>query len=190
MGKRTEMEAAAIRLYAEGKEIPQISDEIGVSENSLRMWKRRAGPEWDEARVACRKGYVASMETVGARILRARQISDQLTGDAKTQGKLGLSLNAALQTMLYDLMDQMQTVDLEDIETRAATVDQMKSLALILQRTEQAANLNLKREAEIRKLALEEAAKKVETNLRKSRGASDELIEQIRADILGVEVPA
>jgi uncharacterized protein YjcR len=153
------MEQAAIRLYAEGFEIPRISEELGVSENSLREWKRRAGTEWDEARAAFRKGVVGSMESVGARVSRAREISDRLTGDAKAQGKLGLGLNQALQTMLYDIFERVQT-DCVDPETMSATIDQMKGLALILQRTEQAANLNQKREAEIRKQALEQAAKK------------------------------
>lgn len=189
MGKRAEKEQAAIRLYAEGKEIPQISAEICVSENSLREWKRRAGPEWDEARAACRKGYVASMETVGSRLARAREISATLTGDAKAQGQMGLSLNQALQTVVWDLLGQMQTAGTISAEDFAASIDQVKGLTLSLTRLEQAAALNLKREAEIRKQALEEAAKKVESNLRKSRGASDELIEQIRADILGVELP-
>ena len=39
MGKRAEKEQVAIQLYAEGKEIPQISLELEVSENSLRAWK-------------------------------------------------------------------------------------------------------------------------------------------------------
>lgn len=189
MGKRAELENSAIRLYAEGSEIPAIAIEIGVSENSLRDWKKRAGTEWDEARAVCRKGYVASMETVGSRMARAREISDQLTGDTKTQGKLGLVLNTGLQTMLYDLMDQMQTVDLGDFKTRSATIDQMNSLAQILQRTENAANLNLKRELEIRKderdKALQAAADVMEKTGKK-RGLSTATVQQIRSEILGI----
>ena len=43
MGKRAEKEQAAIELYAGGMEIPQVSAELGVSENSLREWRKRAG---------------------------------------------------------------------------------------------------------------------------------------------------
>lgn len=60
----------------------------------------------------------------------------------------------------------------------------------MLNRAEAAAERNRKTAEEIRKQALEDAAKRVVSGLRKSRGASDELIEKIRADILGVELPA
>lgn len=53
------------------------------------------------------------------------------------------------------------------------------------------ASINVKKYVtEARTKALQEAAAKVEKNLRKTKGASDQLIEQIRADILGVEMPA
>jgi len=161
MGKRSDLEPRAISLYAEGMEIPQISIEVDVSENSLRNWKQRAGTEWDEARAAFRKGQVASFEDVGRRVQRAREITSRMTGDAKSQGTMGQILNESLQAMLYDVMGQMQTSML-DPEAMDASIDRMKALAQILQRAEQAANLNLKREAEIRKQALDEVAKAVD----------------------------
>lgn len=188
MGKRAEQEPAAIRLYAEGMEIPQISKtsrEQGwyVSENTLRKWKDWAGPEWDEARAACRKGFVASMESVGARLMRARELGDALTGDVRTHGRMGLALNQAIQTMIFDLSGQMQTIGIVDPEAMTATIDQLKGLALTLQRTEQAAALNLKREAEIRKQAKEDAAKAVEVEA-KRQGASAATIDSLRAAIM------
>jgi len=52
------------------------------------------------------------------------------------------------------------------------------------------ASINVKKYvAEGRTKALQQAAAAVEKNLRKTKGASDKLIEQIRADILGVEAP-
>ena len=84
-----------------------------------------------------------------------------MTGDAKSQGTMGQILNESLQAMLYDVMGQMQTSML-DPEAMDASIDRMKALAQILQRAEQAANLNLKREAEIRKQALDEVAKAVD----------------------------
>lgn len=190
MGKRSDLEPAAIRLYAEGKEIPQISAELEVSENSLREWKRRAGPEWDEARAACRKGFVASFEEVGARLRRSREITDRISGDIKSQGDMGVIINGALRTMMFDILNQITTTDILDPDTMTATIDQMNRLALMLNRAEAAAERNRQTAAEIRKLVLEQAAKNVESSLRKSKGASDALIEQIRADILGVELPA
>lgn len=52
------------------------------------------------------------------------------------------------------------------------------------------ASINVKKYvSEGRAKALQQAAANVEKSLRKTKGASDKLIEQIRADILGVEVP-
>lgn len=187
MGKRAEMEQAAIRCYAEGMDIPAISDEIGVSENSLRQWKKRAGTEWDDARGACRKGYVASMESVGSRLARAREISETITGDASAQSKVGLSLNQALQTVVWDLIGQMQTAGSISAEDFAASIDQVKGLTLSLARLEQAAGQNLKREIEIRKQALSDAIKVVdEVAAGKKGGLSDEAANEIRRKILGI----
>jgi uncharacterized protein YjcR len=159
MGKRGEKEQRAIELYAGGMEIPALSGELGVSQNSLRAWRRRAGDEWDDARAAYRKGV---LEDVGSRLTRARVAANQLTGNAKDQGNLSLVLNQALQTMLWDVMGQMQTTDILDAEAMTASIDQIKGLALTLQRTEAAANLNIKRVAEIRKQAIVDVADVVE----------------------------
>lgn len=186
MGKRGEKEQTAIQLYAEGKEIPQISKETKVSENSLRNWKKRAGKEWDEARAAFSKGFTASMEGVGARMIRSRQIAAEITGDAGHQGRMGLALNQAIQTMLYDIIGQMQTTGILDAESMTASIDQVKGLALTLQRTEAAANLNLKREAEIRQKALKDAADQVVVSSVKKGGLTDEAANEIRKKILGI----
>jgi len=162
MGKRQDLELDVIRLYADGNEIPAISAELGVSENSLRQWKKRAGTEWDDARRAARKGKLASMEDVGSRIRRSREITDRLTGNAKNQGEMGLLLNQTLQTMVFDVLGQISTTGIVDPETMAATTDQLKGLSLTLARLEKSASDNLKRDAEIRKQALEQAAKKAE----------------------------
>lgn len=159
MGKRSDLEPRAISLYAEGVEIPQISAELAVSENSLRTWKSRAGTEWDEARASFRKGQLASMEDIGRRMQRVRGITDRISVDAKNQGRMGQILNEGLQSMLFEVMGQMPTDSPVDLD---ASLGQMKNFALILQRTEQAANLNLKREAEIRKQALDDVDKAVD----------------------------
>lgn len=185
MGKRSELEPRAISLYAEGMEIPQISAELSVSENSLRAWKSRAGTEWDDARAAFRKGQVASFEDVGRRVQRAREITSRMTGDAKSQGTMGQILNESLQTMLFDVMGQMQTAMLDE-EKMDASIDRMKALAQILQRAEQAANLNLKREAEIRKQALADAADAVE-KAAVQQGMDTEQAAFWRQQVLGVQ---
>lgn len=185
MGKRAEKEQSAIELFAAGKEIPQISIELEVSENSLRSWKKRAGTEWDEARAACRRGMIASMEDVGSRLRRSREIASALGGKAglEGQGQMGQVVNELLRSLLYDLSAQVQTEGLLGGEEMAATIDQLKGLALTMHRLESAANLNLKREAEIRKQALADAADKVEETAQQA-GVSAETIQKIRSDVL------
>lgn len=186
MGKRGEQEDRAIALYAEGKEIPEISQLLGVSETSLRKWKKHAGAEWAEARAAVRKSYIGSFEEVGARLRRSREISDRLTGDLLHQGNMGIVINETLRSMMFDILNQVSTADI-DPEMMGATIKQINQLTLTLQRAEAAANLNLKREAEIRKQTLESAVKVVEeVAARKKSGLSDEAANEIRKKILGI----
>jgi hypothetical protein len=185
MGKRSEQEPEAIRRYAEGMEIPRIADELGVSENSLRLWKKRAGGEWDEARAAFHKGRMASMEDVGRRVARVQEITGRINGDAASQGKMGQILNQGLQTMLYDVMGQMQTVDILDSDALDASITQLRGLATTLQRLEQSASFNLKREQEIRQKALLDAAALVTTSVKKG-GLTDAAANEIRMKILGI----
>lgn len=169
MGKRQELEMAAIRLYADGNEIPAIAVTLDVSENSLRDWKRRAGPEWDDARRAARSAQLADMEDVGARIRRSREIAAQITGSAKDQSAVGMVLNQTVQTMLYDLMSQIDTaaIDPEQLGTMSKLI---ANLTLALGRTEQAAARNQKTAAEIRKQLLEEVTKKVDADTKATGG--------------------
>ena len=185
MGKRAELEQQAIEQYAGGSEIPQISKELGVSENSLRTWKKRAGDEWDEARAVCRKGMLASMEDVGSRLRRSREIAAALGGQAglQSQGQMGQVVNELLRSLLFDLTAKVQTAGILDGEEMAATIDQLKGLALTMHRLEGAANLNLKREAEIKKQVLEQAVETVEKTAQ-LEGVSAETILKIRRDVL------
>jgi len=162
MGKRQELELDAIRLFAEGNEIPAISEQIGVSENSLRQWKKRAGTEWQDARKAARQSQLVSMEDVGSRLRRSREITSQLLGDARSQSEMGMALNQALQTGIYDLMGQIQTIDVEDGAAIDAAIERVNMLTLSLGRLETAAFRNNKTVVEIRKKALEDAAIEVE----------------------------
>ena len=187
MGKRAEKEQTAIERYAEGKEIPQISVELGVSENSLRHWRKRAGSEWDEARAICRRGMIASMEDVGSRLRRSREIAAALGGQAglEGQGQMGQVVNELLRSLLYDLSAKVQTEGVLGGEEMSATIDQLKGLALTMHRLEGAANLNLKREQEIRTDTLQKAAAQVTSSTKKG-GLSDEAADEIRKKILGI----
>jgi uncharacterized protein YjcR len=185
MGKRSELEPRAIDLYAGGMEIPQISVELEVSENSLREWKKRAGTEWDDARAAFRRGLTASFEDVGARVARAREITRRMTGDAASQSAMGQILNESVQAMVYDIMGQIQTC-ITDPEEMSDVIKKVNGIALILARTEQAASVNLKREKEIRKQALSDAADAVE-KAAVQQGMNAEQASFWRQQVLGVQ---
>jgi len=189
MGKRQELELEAIRLYADGNEIPAISTLIGVSENSLRDWKRRAHPEWDEARRAARKDKLASMEDVGSRLRRSREIASQLMGSSKDQSAVGMVLNQTLQTMLYDLMDQLDTsaIDPDNMKNMSKLLG---NISLALGRTEQAASINLKREKEIRKDEREKALQDAGNAIEKAaiqQGMNADQAAFWRQQVLGVQ---
>jgi len=188
MGKRAEKEQQAINLYAGGSEIPAIARELEVSENSLREWRKRAGSEWDDARASVRKGVLDNMEQdVGKRLRDSRIIAAALGGKASLQGSsdMGQAVNELLRSLLWDISAKVQTAGLLDAEDMAATIDQLKGLALTIHRLESAANLNLKRENEIRTDALQKAAAQVVSSGRKG-GLSDEAANEIRMKILGI----
>ncbi|NVO00024.1 MAG: DUF3486 family protein [Geobacteraceae bacterium] len=187
MGKRQDHELMAIRLYADGMEIPEISQkskEEGwyVSENTLRKWRDRAGTEWQDARKAARASTLVNMEDVGSRIRRSREIASQIMGDAKDQSALGLVLIQTLQTMLFDLMGQINTVSVDPDELGGLT-KMVTNLTLALGRTEQSMSRNQQNAAEIRKQTTEKAAE-IAGDTAKQAGVSAETIAIIRRDIL------
>jgi hypothetical protein len=167
MAKRQDHELEAIRLYADGMEIPEISrksreENWYVSENTLRQWRDRAGTEWQDARKSARKSQIANIEDVGARLRRSREITAQLVGSARGQSDMGMVLNQSLQTGIYDLIGQIQTLDMEDEAAVNAAIDRINILTLAVGRLETAAFRNNKTVIEIRKQALEDAADAIE----------------------------
>lgn len=129
--------------------------------------------------------YHLKMEEVGAKIRQGREIAEMWIGKfgAAPQGQLGLLITEMLRTLAYDLSLKLQDADINDPETLGATIDQVKALALGVQRLEQSATLNVKRETEIRKQALAEAAEKAGAAARQA-GVSSETIQRIRRDVL------
>ena len=91
--------------------------------------------------------------------------------------------------MAFEVSLKMQEADADDPESMAATISQLKNLALTMQRLEQSATINVKREADIRKQereqALQDAAKTAVSEVKKN-GLSDEAADQIRRKILGI----
>lgn len=138
--------------------------------------------------------YAVRMEEVGSKIRQSREMAEMWIGKfgAAPQGQVGLLITETLRTLAYELTMKIQDADIDDPETLAATIDQLKALALAVQRLEQSTSINVKREGEIRKqaheAALKLAASAAVTAVKSIRGATDAQIEQIRADILGVEI--
>lgn len=128
--------------------------------------------------------YALKMEEAGAKLRQSREIAEMWIGrlGAAPQGQVGNLVNEILRTLSFDVTLFLQKGEV-DMESAPAVVDMLKGLALTMQRLEQAANLNVKREAEIRNQALEEAAEKA-GDVAKQAGVSAETIQRIRRDVL------
>jgi hypothetical protein len=134
--------------------------------------------------------YAVRMEEVGAKLRQSREVASMFIAHvgAAPQGQTGLLINEMLRSMAFELCLKIQEADLEP-ESMSATIDQIKALALTVQRLEQSATLNVKREGEIRKnereKALQDAANTAVVEVKKG-GLSDEAADQIRRKILGI----
>ena len=128
--------------------------------------------------------YDKEMRVVGEKLRQSREIAQMWIGKlgAAPQGKLGNLINETLRTMAFDIALKLQDAEL-DPENIPAVIDQLKGLALAVQRLEAGATMNVKREAEIRKQALEEAAQAIDQTATQA-GVSEETILKIRRDVL------
>ena len=131
--------------------------------------------------------YAVRMEEVGAKLRQSREVAQMYIAQvgAAPQGQSGLLINEMLRSMAFEVSLKMQEADADDPESMAATISQLKNLALTMQRLEQSATINVKREGEIRKQALNDAAKTAVSEVKKN-GLSDEAADQIRRKILGI----
>lgn len=104
------------------------------------------------------------MAEVGEKLRQSREVAQMYIAHvgAAPQGQTGLLINEMLRSMAFELSLKLQDVDLENPESMSATIDQVKALALAVQRLEQSATINVKRDAEIRKQAMVDAAAEVE----------------------------
>lgn len=127
--------------------------------------------------------YDMEMRKVGEKLRQSREVAEMWIGKlgAAPQGNLGHLVNEMVRTMAFDASLKMQELDVEKDEM-PGWIKMMKDLALTIQRLEASATLNVKREAEIRKQAMEEAAAIVERT-GKAQGASAATIDALRAAI-------
>ena len=129
--------------------------------------------------------YALRMEEVGARLRQSREVAEMWIGKlgSQPQGETGKLLNEIIRTLAFETT--MQAAEGDEPVSPAM----LKDLALAVQRLESAANLNTDRDKKIRdearKIALEEAASKVE-EVSKTGGMSRESVDIIKREILGI----
>ncbi|MHB1183383.1 MAG: DUF3486 family protein [Desulfobulbia bacterium] len=131
--------------------------------------------------------YDLKMREAGDKLRQSREVAKMWIGKlgAAPQGQVGNLVNEILRTLAFDLSLKLQGEELT-AETLPGVIDQVKALALACQRLEASSTLNVKREAEIRKQALEKAATAVE-NAAVQQGLNAEQAAFWRQQVLGVQ---
>jgi len=125
--------------------------------------------------------YAVRMDKIGARIRQSREVAKMWIGrlGAEPQGEVGKLLNEMVRNLAFEATTEMLDGE-APIEPKM-----LKDLAIAIERLERAASENVKREEEIRKRVLEEAASIAGTSAKKG-GLSDAAADEIRKKILGV----
>jgi hypothetical protein len=123
--------------------------------------------------------YAVRMEKIGARIRQSREVAQMWIGTlgAEPQGEVGKLLNEMVRNLAFEYTTEMLDGDVP------VDPKMLKNLAIAIERLERAASENVKRETEIRKKALEDAAQAAEATA-KQAGVSDQTIKIIRRDVL------
>lgn len=132
--------------------------------------------------------YAVKMEEVGTKLRQSREVAQMFISQvgAAPQGQTGLLINEMLRAMAFELSLKMQEADVEDPEAMSATIGQLKNLALTMQRLEQSATINVKREAEIKRQALDELTAKVDRIADGGKAMTAADFKQIIRDSYGV----
>jgi len=130
--------------------------------------------------------YAQKMEQYGERLRQSREVADMWISrlGAQPQGQVGHLTNELIRTLVFEVSMKLQESEL-DAESLPGVTDQLKDLALTAQRLEKASSENVKREAEIKKQAQEEAAERV-GQVAQREGLPSDTVESIRREILGV----
>lgn len=129
--------------------------------------------------------YSQKLDKVGKRLQESREMASIWIGKlgAAPQGEVGKLLNEIIRTMAFETSMAMA----EDEEP--ASPKMLANLALAVQRLEDSATKNLKRDEEIRKQARAQAAEQAaETaaQVGKANGLSKAAVTQIKNQILGI----
>ncbi|HHK75271.1 MAG TPA: DUF3486 family protein [Rhizobiales bacterium] len=132
--------------------------------------------------------YDLKMREAGEKLRQSREVARMWIGKlgAAPQGQVGNLVNEILRTLAFDLSLKLQNEELT-AESLPGVISQVKGLSLAVQRLEASSTMNVKREAEIRKQALEQAAAAASETARDA-GVSPETIKRIQRDVLGMSV--
>lgn len=130
--------------------------------------------------------YDLKMREAGDKLRQSREVASMWIGKlgAAPQGQVGNLVNEILRTLAFDLSLKLQNQTLT-AESMPEVVEMLCGLSLSAMRLEKAASENVKREEQIRKRTLEEAADAVDETA-KQGGLSDEAADAIRKQILGL----
>jgi hypothetical protein len=131
--------------------------------------------------------FATKWEEAGARMRASREAADRWIAQLGSVpgGKLGEFVIESVRTLASEVVRDMQSGEL-DPDKLPETVKMLKDLALIAQRSESASSINVKREAAVRKQALEDAANAVEeAAVQKGMNAEDAAFWRLK--VLGVQ---
>jgi hypothetical protein len=128
--------------------------------------------------------YWSGMEEAGAKLRQSREVAQMWIGQlgAAPQGQVGNLVNELVRTLAFDVTLLLQRGEIDE-ENAPGIVKMLSNLALTQMRLEKAASENVKREGEIRKQAIEDAANDMAT-VAKEEGVSSKTIERIRREVL------
>lgn len=131
--------------------------------------------------------YAVEMDKVGKKLREQGAIAEMWVGKFghAPQGESGRIINQLVQLLAFETTVTMHGLEVAEGEL-PGWLKMLKDLALINQRLETGATLNVKREAEIRKQALTEVAEVVEQTATQ-RGYSVEEARFWREKVLGVK---
>jgi hypothetical protein len=155
---------------------------VGQVETAKRMNELLAA-EGNEQRISksAVNRYSMRMDAIGAKMRQSREVAEMWIGKlgSQPQGEVGKLLNEFTRTMAFETALSLS----ENEEPLPPKL--LKDLALAIKHLEEAATVNDKREAEIRKQATSEAAEAID-NVAKSQGLTREGVQAIKDQILGI----
>ncbi|WP_321276933.1 DUF3486 family protein [Thiomicrorhabdus indica] len=130
--------------------------------------------------------YAQKMERVGAKLKESREVAkmyiDRFGEDQS--GDVGKIVNEMIRTLVFDITMKMHDKKF-DADMAPELAKMLKNLSDAMNKLEQAAATNTKREREIKRLAAQQAADAME-QAAKSQGLTSEAVQSIKNQILGI----